>query len=188
MLRLTLTATLHNFHRFVVHLNPRYVNVRTLGMSPALYYVLTSKDLEHEAALRVFEKYGRSEVDVFLASAHLLRGESKYKCVFKGKTPMEPGMLACGCLKVMKDNLSRSSFLIALLALTLRYCDCRNLTERCVVTPHTRESLRRLLHKIHKHLKRKTVDRPKLLCGKWCARTSLFRSENLPQGQLTYTN
>lgn len=108
--------------------------------------------------MKTFREYGPCESDVFLAAAHLLGGMSKYDCKFNGKTPkhmypLEPSVLAFGCLKVLKRNLSKHNYLLVLLALSLRYCDWGNLRDQGIITTLSKTSYQMLISKVHKQLK-----------------------------------
>lgn len=156
-MRLILSTALHNTPSMLRHFNPKYVNDRSLEMSPAMYYIYTMNIFSHDEGLPVFERYGPSETDVFLAAGHLLRGMSKYRCTFRGKTPkymfpLEPGAVATGCLKVLKRNLSRENYLLVLLSLTLKICNTRYMVERGIMNVGNVLSFEQLLARMHRQL------------------------------------
>lgn len=156
MLRMTLKHGLSNNDRILKHMNPKYINRETLGMSPALYATLTLQRLDHGALIKTFSRYGNAECDIYMAAAHLMRGMTKYNCQFLGTTPnrmyfQDPTVIGIGCLRVLRNKLPKSEFMIALLAISVRFSCVEMATRRNV---EMIDSVCQLLYKVETYLKR----------------------------------
>lgn len=98
----------------------------TLGISPALYFVLTSHNLSDYHCDSVFVRYPASEKNIYFAAAHLIRGISKYRCTFDGIRPRPmyldaPSAIAVGCLHVLEKYLTDMEYMLALWAISVRH-------------------------------------------------------------------
>ena len=156
------------------HLRHAYVNRDTLGMSPALYVVLTVSSVDDLSLQRVINSYPKDELDIYYAVSHLTRGLDKYKCVFHGSYPScsflsQSSVVALGFLNVLKRNLTKSEFVVALLGVAVRFCDMEVVYPNGT-TEEGEESVRLLLYKVRQHLKNAVKSRSvKEIVGKWSA-------------------
>lgn len=139
--------------------NHTCINRSTLGMSPALYSVLTFRDLEHSRMMSLFASYGSAEFDVYVAASHLMRGMVKYECKFMGRCPKDmnfehPSSLSMGCLKVLKRNLPKPEYLLALFAVALSLNEDNSVNLPIQSSLGRVDSANLILHKIDRILKK----------------------------------
>lgn len=162
LMRLPMRMNTMSSMQLCLHLNPRYVNRQVVGLSPGLFVALTMADLKYTHAIKALSNYGDQEVDAFMAAAHLLRGMEKYNCIFRGCSPdrmymYQSSVIGVGCLKVLKITLKKPDFLVALLALSVKYCNMSADMPNC--SSDRLASADELMKKVHKTLRK--LSKPK---------------------------